>query len=564
MTPADRLYFVADFTIDTLVRQIEHTTRPGMETQIAPPGPVAAALAAGLPGNGWSCVVWTRPEAVSEAFARAVASGEVDSDAAVQEARAFGAALTRFARGVRTVFVPTWVRPPFDRGKGLTDWRRGGLAQLLARMNLELAEAIGESPSIFLLDAQRWLETTGARGWSQKLWYATKCPFAGPVIEVAAEEIVAALDGVSGRSRRLLILDLDDVLWGGIVGEVGWSGVALGGHDHVGEAFVDFQRALKALAARGVQLAIVSKNDEAPVLETLDRHPEMQLRRADFAARRINWSDKARNIAEVLDELHLDAASAVFIDDSPIERARVADAIPRILVPDWPADPTKFREALSALRCFDSPYLTPEDRARTAMFADERARQSALAAIGDPARWLDTLNVVVAVEPLSEANLERAAQLFNKTNQMNLATRRLSKAELWAWAAEPGHELLTFRVRDRFGDYGLTGLIGLAFDPAGARLVDFLLSCRAMGRRVEETMVGVALARAAAAGAPEIVATFQPTPRNAPCFRFFAESDWRRDSDDRFVRVVDTLPPAPRGVTVEGVAALASHDAERR
>ena len=227
------------------------------------------------------------------------------------------------------------------------------------------------------------------------------------------------------------MLDLDNVLWGGVVGEVGWTGINLGGHDHVGEAFADFQRALKALAARGVQLALVSRNDEATALEAIDRHPEMQLRREDFAGWRINWEDKAQNIAGLLAELNLGDESAVFIDDSAIERERVRTAIPEVLVPEWPDDPARFREALGSLRCFDSPFLTEEDRRRTAMSAAERSRRcrvsTAVASVED---WLQSLDISVTVEMLSDGNLDRAVQLFNKTNQMNLATRRLSKPEL--------------------------------------------------------------------------------------------------------------------------------------
>jgi FkbH-like protein len=266
---------------------------------------------------------------------------------------------------------------------------------------------------------------------------------------------------MDGAARRILILDLDDVLWGGIVGESGWEGLKLGGHDHLGEAFVDFQRALKGLTRRGIQLAIVSKNDESAALEAIDRHPEMQLRRDDFAGWRINWKDKAENVLELLADVGLGAESAVFVDNSAVERGRVASAIPAVLVPDWPEDPAKFHEALASLRCFDVPTVTPEDRSRTAMYASERDRKNHLSAAGSLAEWLESLAVSVTVEPLSDANLDRASQLFNKTNQMNLTTRRLSNSELAQWARGGNRELLTFRVADRFGDSGLTGMVGL-------------------------------------------------------------------------------------------------------
>jgi FkbH-like protein len=289
------------------------------------------------------------------------------------------------------------------------------------------------------------------------------------------------------------------VLWGGLVGEAGPAGLNLGGHDHVGEAFVDFQRALKRLTARGVQLAIVSKNDETAAFEAIDGHPEMQLRRRDFAAWRINWNDKAQNVADVLDELNLGAESAVFIDDSAIERARVREAVPGIMVPDWPDDPARFREALASLRGFDSPFLTAEDRGRTAMFAAERARRSGLAAAANLEDWLRTLDITVRVEPLHEVNLDRATQLFNKTNQMTIATRRLTKAELEAWARHRTFDA-AFRVADRKATPA-TGILGLGFEGLADATPPSSTSCGAAASptATSNAMLHVAIARYRAA-----------------------------------------------------------------
>ena len=192
--------------------------------------------------------------------------------------------------------------------------------------------------------------------------------------------------------------------------------------------------------------------------------------------------------------------------------------------------------------------LTPEDRSRTAMYAAERGRKAQLSAAGSLAEWLEALDVSVTVEPLSDANLDRAAQLFNKTNQMNLTTRRLSNSELAQWARAGSRELLTFRVADRFGDSGLTGIVGLEYNGAQAQLVDFILSCRVLGRQVEETLLHVAVDRAREHGALELIADGQPTPRNAPCLAFFRRSGFRAVADYRFVwTVADPYRTAARG-----------------
>jgi FkbH-like protein len=555
----DRFFFVADFNIDTLARLIANTAIPGADTRIADSGHVMNALAAGAPGPEWNAVVWTRPESVSQQLARAMTFDAVDPVEALDETRAFAAAVSQFAGGTRTTFVPAWVLPPGFRGYGPLDRRPGlGVAALLERMNLTLAESLLPMSNVFVLDSARWFASVGQRGWSDKQWYASKSPFTSALLELAANEIAAAISGQEGQSRRLIILDLDDVLWGGLVGEVGWQSLSLGGHDHVGEAFLDFQRALKALTRRGIQLAIVSKNDEATALEAIDKHPEMILRRSDFAGWRINWDDKAANVEALLGELGLGAASAVFIDDSAIERARVADAVTGVLVPDWPADPASFRAALYGLRCFDTPAVTVEDRERTSMYAAERARRSAANAAGNFEQWFERLGVTVAVEPLNSANLERAAQLFNKTNQMNLATRRLSATELMQWASAEHRALLTFRVADRFGDSGLTGIIGLERDGAIARLTDFLISCRVLGRRVEQTLLHVAVERARAAGASQLVADFVPTARNRPCLDFFRQSHLHAVGEHRFTWDLSRPYDCPRFVTLRDQNAVST------
>jgi FkbH-like protein len=545
-----RILLVADFNIEMLARLLAHSVMPGTEVSTAAFGQVMPTLAGAPPGPDWTVVVWTRPESVVHAYRRAIEFEPVAVDEGVAETRAFAESIVRFSAGARAVLVPAWIRPPWQRGYGMTDLRPTGIGHMLAQMNVALAEILRDHPSIFVLDAERWAAAAGSRGWSPKLWYAARSPFAAPLLEEAAKDIGAAIDGLDGIARRLVIVDLDNVLWGGVAGEDGWEGLNLGGHDHAGEAFADFQNSLKGLTRRGVQLAIASRNDESTALEAIDRHPEMRLRRDDFAGWRINWNDKAQNILELLAELKLGPESAVFIDDSAIERARVQSAIPEIAVPDWPDDPARYSETLLALRCFDSPFLTAEDRARTRMYADERTRRANPPAAGNLEDWLESLDIEVTVEPLSDGNVDRTIQLFNKTNQMNLATRRLSKAELQAWADVPNHLLLTLRVADRFGDSGLTGILGISIDGTHARLVDFLLSCRVIGRTIEDAMLHVAIAHARARGAKEIVAEFVRTPRNGPCVEFLRRSQLRAVSETVFVWDAADAYPRPRWCTL--------------
>ena len=225
-----------------------------------------------------------------------------------------------------------------------------------------------------MLDAQRWIAHSRESKQGQRLWYLGKIPYSDDVFGTVGREVVAATATIQGAARRLIVLDLDDTLWGGVVGDDGWESLRLGGHDSVGEAFVDFQRELRALSRRGILLALVSKNDEAVALEAIDRHSAMVLGRDDMVGWRINWSDKAANIVDLVASLNLGLQSVVFIDDSPYERARVRETLPEVLVPEWPTDPTDYVSTLTALTCFDTLTVSEEDRARTSMYAAERRR----------------------------------------------------------------------------------------------------------------------------------------------------------------------------------------------
>jgi FkbH-like protein len=338
------------------------------------------------------------------------------------------------------------------------------------------------------------------------------------------------------------------------------AGSAPGGHDAIGEALRDFQLALKSLQQRGILLGIVSKNEESTVLEAIRSHPEMVLRLDDFAGWRINWRDKAENISELVSELNLGLQSVVFIDDNPVERDRVRRALGEVLVPDWPPTPLEFKAALQRLRCFDQAQISAEDRERSGMYATERKRKEVFANVGSVNAWLQTLGTRVIVESVSRANLERVTQLLNKTNQMNLSTRRLMKEEIWDWAQQPENTFLMFRVVNKYGDYGLVGIGSLSLTAgAEATVTDFILSCRVMGRKVEETMLHVLSTRAKSSGAAKLRACYLPTSRNQPCLRFLESAGLQRNGDNKpFILDLAQPYPKPAAISLE----LATPDVE--
>jgi len=528
--PFHKCLLISDFNISALAGYLRNESQlGGLEVVVAPFAQVLPTLLskdlAVWHNRPDFAVVWTMPESAIGAFQHTLDYRPVPLTDILAEVDHFAACLLNIRDLVKFVFVPTWVLRAPHRGLGMVDMRNeAGLAPTLMRMNLRLAESLQQAPNFFLLDGQRWITAAGKAAFSPKLWYLGKTPFSNDIFKEATADIASCLSGLAGQARKLVLVDLDDTLWGGVVGDIGWQNVRLGGHDFAGEAFVDFQRELKALTNRGVLLGIVSKNQEAVAVEAIRNHPEMVLKPEDFVGWKINWEDKAQNIAELVAELNLGLQSVVFIDDNPLERARVREALPEVLVPDWPEDCMLYKSALLGLRCFDVPAISQEDQARTKMYLSDRERRDLRKQVGDVNEWLKSLEMRVQVEELNPAGLQRTVQLLNKTNQMNLSTRRMTDSELLAWTGQPGHKLWTFRVSDRLGDSGLTGILSLEMDSSKARIVDFVLSCRVMGRKVEETMLHVAVHHARTAGATEIIAEYKPTAKNKPCQEFFRKS----------------------------------------
>jgi FkbH-like protein len=551
------IHLVSDFNVDLLASSLRASLGPSQAVTTAPFGQVYQTFLeadARRIDDQTTVVVWTRPEAIIESFGRAVAMERVDHADVLDEVERYVQGLKTLAASCRYVLHPTWTVAGRLRFYGLLERKPGlGIRHLLSRMNLALAQAMEETSNLYVLEADPWLQAAGPKAYAPKLELITKAPFAPSVFAAAAGAVTAALNALAGKARKLVVVDLDDTLWGGIVGDDGPDALRLGGHDHVGEAYVNFQRALLALTHRGVQLAIASKNDERVAFQVIDHHPEMVLRRNRFAAWRINWNDKAANIAELAGELRLGLQSFVFIDDNPVERARVSSALPEVLVPDWPADPSLYAATLTALDCFDVPQITDEDFARTAAQAAERHRLASRSDVSPGAfvDWLSSLETRVQVEALSSANLPRVAQLFNKTNQMNLTTRRLSPAEIEAWSRTPGRHVWAIRVSDRFGDSGLTGVISIEIEGRTARVADLILSCRVMGRHVEYAMLHVAAAFAATRQVEVLQVEYRRTDRNAPCLEMLEASQLTKHSTTLFVWTGDRPYALPAAITLE-------------
>jgi len=560
MSATCNVLVISDFNAELTGRYLSaDASQPKCTATSAAYGQVFQALTdVSAVGQGNVAFIWTRPEGVVPEFARLLDGQQVSAQRIDEEVDAFAAMIRRYAASCRYAFVASWLPTYIDRGSGLLNWGKEGAAYYLARMNLRLSEALGGVADIFVLDSQGWIDSTdGAR--DSKSWFVTKAPFTDKVFKAAARDVKSALRAAAGLNRKLVVVDLDDTMWGGIVGDDGWENLRLGGHDHVGEAYAEFQRALLTLVRRGIAVAVVSKNDEAVALEAIARHPEMIIRTEHLAGWRINWKDKAQNIAELVEDLNLGLQSTVFIDDNPTERGRIREALPEVLVPEWPTDPTKFADALRQLDCFDRAAMTSEDRERTQMYVQERARRGSLDVASSPEDWLASLEVRVRVDPLSAANLKRVVQLLNKTNQLNLRTRRSTEKELQTWL-EGGNnrDLAALTVADRFGDLGLTGIVSWEQIGATLEIVDYVLSCRAMGRQVEQLMAHLAVQAAARAKCDTVVARLIPTAKNRPCLAFWQGSGFSETGQNVFQWTTERDYPKPPFIALEGSVAPAA------
>ena len=537
---------VSDLNLTNFANILKSQAGPLLNVRVAALDNVVPVLH-GLTATDGSAVVWTQPGKVAAGFQRARQFAPVAIDEILSDVDHFAQAIRAAASVLKAVYVPLWQINPAE-SYGLQEMRHNtGVHGLLLQMNARLSERLADLSNVHLMNSTRWMQGVGTGAWSQRMWYLTKTPFSNEVFLAAAKDLIAHMERSQGLAIKLIVLDLDDTLWGGVVGDDGWQNLHLGGHDPIGESFVDFQRTLKALKDRGLLLAIASKNEESVALEAMEKHPEMILRRTDMVAIRIDWNDKASNIQSIIQELNLGARSVMFIDDNPVERSRVKEFLPEVFVPDWPENKLLYTEKLRSLPVFNLDAISAEDLARTQMYQEEVVRERSKAAFGEVEAWLRSLETTVTAARVDEGDFARVHQLFGKTNQFNLSTWRPSEKELRERMQQPSYQLWSFRVNDRFGDAGLTGVVGLDLsDPQSAVISDLILSCRVMGRQVEETLLHVAFVMAELADKVRIEAHFKPTTKNKPCLDFMLRSGFDSSGEGpTFTWSMDRPYPCP-------------------
>lgn len=406
---------------------------------------------------------------------------------------------------------------------GLLDAQPGaGQSAAIAQVNTELRNLAGSQVGVYVLDYDALVARYGRSTWhDERKWVTVRLPIAAPNLNHLVAEWMRFLHPLTGRVTKALVVDLDNTLWGGVIGEDGMAGIRLG-TEYPGFAYQAVHRALLDLYQRGILLAVCTKNNQDDALEAIDKHPGMLLKRSHFAAMRINWTDKSQNLREIAEELNIGVDSLAFLDDNPIERQQVRSALPEVFVIDLPADPMKFANVIRECPMFERLTLSAEDQQRGAMYQAQHAREQLEQRVTSREDFYRSLQQEAEIAPLTKANLARIAQLTNKTNQFNLTTRRYTEQQVAELNTKAGWECFSIRVRDRFGDNGLVGVAITHLEGETAEIDTFLMSCRVIGRTVETAFLSFLASRARSRGAQHLQGWFLPTKKNAPARDFYS------------------------------------------
>jgi FkbH-like protein len=438
----------------------------------------------------------------------------------------------------------------------------GTMRNLIDGINRGLAEYVLASGDV-LLDVAGLAETVGLADWhNTQLWNMAKFSFSDELVPLYADHVARTVAAIRGKSRKVLILDLDNTVWGGVIGDDGLEGIQVAQGDARGEAHLAVQRLALDLRQRGIVLAVSSKNSDEVAREPFEKHPEMLLKLEHIAVFQANWNDKATNIQAIAEELSLGLDSMVFLDDHPVERGLVRKLLPQVAVPELPEDPAYFARTLAAAGYFEAVVFASEDLKRAGFYQDNARRASLQKQVGGVDAYLASLDMTITFQPFDATGRARIVQLINKSNQYNLTTRRYTDPEVTE--AENNPEVFTLQVRlaDIFGDIGMISVAICRPGEAGVWEIDtWLMSCRVLGRKVEHMVLREILHHARAAGVRKLCGTYLPTDRNKLVADHYAKLGFAKVEEQvsgltRWELLVEGVDPesAPMKVVSQGLA----------
>ncbi len=460
-----------------------------------------------------------------------------------------------------TLIVQTVASPPEQLFGSLDAAMPGTLENLIRAVNRRIVDGIADSDNL-LLDVARLAETVGLAEWHDPMqWNLAKLPFADALVPLYADHVGRLIAAQKGKSRRCLVLDLDNTVWGGVIGDDGLEGIQIAQGDAVGEGHLSVQRFALALRERGVVLAVSSKNNDEVARLPFQRHPEMLLREEHIAVFQANWNDKATNILAIAEELKLGLESLVLLDDNPVERDLIRHMIPDVAVPELPDDPAQYARTLAAAGYFDAVAFSDEDRKRAGFYQDNARRLVLQKQAGDLESYLASLQMEITFQPFDATGRARIAQLISKSNQFNLTTKRYSEAQVEEMARDPACWTLQVRLTDKLGDNGMICVIVCRKRAAEWEIDTWLMSCRVLGRRVEQMVLREILDHARRDGARRLIGVYRPTERNKLVEKHyeqlgFAPSGSQPDGTTIWHLAVEgaEVPPAPMKIHRLGFA----------
>jgi len=449
------------------------------------------------------------------------------------------------------LFLATLPTPVFKEDDISDLQQPHGWHDAVIRINHAILELASRPGNIYAFDFAGWQATIGRPVFDRKMDLFARQPIAASALMSFASAIAYCMRPLLMPPYKVLAVDLDNLLWGGVVGEDGIEGLKIG-HDYPGNVYRRIQQVLLNLRGRGVLLALVSKNNLQDVVDAFAALPDMPLGLADFAAHRINWQPKHENLKEIALELNLGLDSFVFADDQAFEREQTAFHLPQVKVLQMGEDPLQILNAFLQCRDFDVHRVNAEDLVRAGDYAAQAQRQELETSSADPEQFLESLQIKAVIKKVSESTLPRAVQMLAKTNQFNVTTRRHGEAELRRMCLDDANVLLVLSLSDRFSDQGIIGLaIGLRGEqPQELRVDSFLLSCRALGRGAEHVLWTSLVARAAALGYRSVYAEYLRTAKNQQVADLFDQLGMHRvtNSADRSTYQLSlparALPPA--------------------
>lgn len=408
----------------------------------------------------------------------------------------------------------------------------GTSRRVLDDFNRALVETVRQGGDV-LFDVAAVAETVGLAEWhSPAQWNLAKLPFADEYVPLYAEHVARLIAALCGKSRRCLILDLDNTVWGGVIGDDGLDGIRLAQGDAIGEAYLAVQRLALDLRERGIVLAVSSKNNDEVARLAFQKHPEMLLREHHIAVFQANWNDKATNISAIAEELSLGLDAMVLLDDNPAERSLIRRLLPQVAVPELPPDPALYARTLAAAGYFESVAFSDEDRKRAKYYHDNARRVTLQKSAIDLGSYLESLQMEIVFQPFDETGRARITQLINKSNQFNLTTRRYTETEVAQVQRDQTVFTLQVRLIDRFGDNGMISVVICRPRSAGVWEIDtWLMSCRVLGRQVESMVLREVLHHARRRGIDLLIGLYRPSERNGMVRDHYAKLGFRLVKD---------------------------------